>query len=69
MSMTLNNKSVKASEERKVTTFVTSDMVIDLYLKAKKLKGVEKKILMERVVFLSQNLNHYTPLIPSHYSV
>jgi hypothetical protein len=67
--MTLNNKSVKASEERKVTTFVTSDMVIDLYLKAKKLKGVEKKILMERVVFLSQNLNHYTPLIPSHYSV
>lgn len=53
--------------ERKVTTLVTADMVLDLYIKAKKTKGLEKRVLMERVVYLSQNLNHYTPLVLSHY--
>jgi len=67
--MTLKKKGVSVQEERKTTTLVTSDMVIDLYLKAKKSKGTEKKILMERAIFLSQNLNHYTPLILSHYTV
>lgn len=66
--MTTKKKSTPALE-RKVTMLVTSDMVLDLYAKAKKTKGVEKKVLMERVVFLSQNLNRYTPLIPSHFLV
>jgi len=68
MNMTTKKKSTPALE-RKVTMLVTSDMVLDLYTKAKKTKGVEKKVLMERVVFLSQNLNRYTPLIPSHFLV
>jgi len=68
MNMTTKKKSTPALE-RKVTMLVTSDMVLDLYAKAKKTKGVEKKVLMERVVFLSQNLNRYTPLIPSHFLV
>lgn len=54
--------------EKKITTLITSDMVLDLYTRAKKAKGQEKKILMDRVVFLSQHLDHYTPIIPSHYS-
>lgn len=62
-----NSKTNNVKEERKVTTLITSDMVLDLYAKAKKAKGSEKKILMDRVVFLSQNLNRYTPIIPSHY--
>ena len=66
---TKNKKEVTSSLEKKVTTLVTSDMVLDLYAKAKKANGSEKKILMERVVFLSQNLNHFVPLILSHYSV
>jgi hypothetical protein len=52
---------------KKTTTLITSDMVLDLYLKAKKAKGQEKKELMERVVFLSQHLNHYTPIVLSLY--
>ena len=68
MNMTTKKKGAPALE-RKVTMLVTSDMVLDLYTKAKKTKGVEKKVLMERVVFLSQNLNRYTPLIPSHFLV
>ena len=55
--------------EKKVTTLITSDMVLNLYAKAKQAKGTEKKLIMERVVFLSQNLNRYTPIIPSHYFV
>ena len=70
MAMTTNKKGSTVSvPERKVTILITSDMVLDLYAKAKKAKGKEKKELMERVVFLSQNLNHYTPIVPSHYSV
>jgi hypothetical protein len=68
MNMTTKKKG-EATLERKVTMLVTSDMVLDLYAKAKKAKGSEKKVLMERVVFLSQHLNHYTPLIPSHFHV
>ena len=55
--------------EKKITTLITSDMVLDLYAKAKQAKGEEKKVLMDRVVFLSQHLNHYTPIVPSHYTV
>ena len=53
---------------KKVTTLITSDMILDLYEKAKKVKGTEKKELMERVIFLSENLNHYTPIILSLYT-
>ena len=55
--------------ERKVTMLVTSDMVLDLYEKVKKTKGLEKKVLMDRVIFLSQNLNRHTPVLLSHYQV
>jgi hypothetical protein len=69
MAMTTKKKESNTPVyEKKVTTLITSDMVLDLYAKAKKAKGSEKKILMDRVVFLSQHLNHYTPIVPSHYS-
>jgi hypothetical protein len=55
--------------EKKITTLITSDMILDLYAKAKKTKGEEKKILMDRVIFLSQHLNRYTPIVPGHYTV
>jgi len=55
--------------EPKVSTLITSDMVLDLYEKTKKLKGKEKKELMERVVFLSQHLNRYTPIVASQYRI
>ena len=68
MSMPTQKKvSNTPTYEKKVTTLVTSDMVLDLYAKAKKAKGLERKVLMERVTFLSQHLNHYTPLVLSHY--
>ena len=66
----MSNKkgSAISNPGKKVTTLITSDMVIDLYLKAKKTKGKEKAELMERVIFLSENLNHYTPIVSSLYS-
>lgn len=67
--MTTKKTGSSPAIERKVTTLVTADMVLDLYEKAKKAKSKEKKVLMERVVFLSENLNHYTPLVLSHYLV
>jgi len=69
MSTKNNEGVIQASFEKKVTALVTSDMVLDLYAKAKKAKGTEKKVLMERVVFLSQHLNHYAPLVLSQYLV
>ena len=69
MGMIKNKAQSKESHEenRKVTTLITSDMVIDLYLKAKKTKGKEKAILMERVIYLSQHLNRYHPIVPHLY--
>jgi len=68
MSMSIKDKGASVSiPGKKVTTLITSDMVLDLYEKAKKTKGIEKKELMERVVFLSENLNHFIPIIPSLY--
>ena len=59
---------VTANIERKSTILVTSDMVIDTYLAAKKEKDKAKKAeMMENVIFLSENLNHYTPLRRSQY--
>ena len=70
MAMTTQKKeSTSPVYEKKITTLITSDMVLDLYANAKKAKGQEKKVLMERVVFLSQHLNHFTPIVPSHYLV
>jgi len=70
MAMSLKSKGTAVTlPDKKVTVLITSDMVLDLYAKAKKAKGQEKKELMERVIFLSQNLNHYTPIVPSLYSV
>ena len=66
--MIANNKGIKVpNTERKKTLLITSDMVLDLYEKAKKAKGQEKKELMERVVFLSEHLNHYTSIVESLY--
>jgi hypothetical protein len=62
-----NTKSAKAVQSRKTTVLITSDMVIDLYLKAKTLKGKEKQETMEKVIFLSQHLNRYTPIVVEQY--
>jgi hypothetical protein len=68
MGMSTKNKGTAVTiPGKKVTTLITSDMVLDLYAKAKKMKGTEKKELMDRVIFLSEHLNHYTPIIPSLY--
>ena len=70
MAMTANKKySQPQRDEQKISTLVTSDMVLDLYAKAKRSKGSEKKELMEKVIFLSQHLNRYTPIVVSQYSV
>lgn len=67
--MSAKNKSASVTiPGKKVTTLITSDMILDLYEKAKKTKGIEKKELMDRVVFLSEHLNHYTPIILSLYT-
>ena len=67
--MSSKNKSADVTiPGKKVTTLITSDMILDLYEKAKKTKGVEKKELMDRVIFLSEHLNHYTPIILSLYT-
>jgi hypothetical protein len=66
--MTTNKKSAAvALSNKKTTVLITSDMVLDLYAKAKKSKGAEKKSLMEKVIFLSQHLNRYTPIALDHY--
>jgi hypothetical protein len=62
-----NKKTAEVNVSKKTTVLITSDMVLDLYAKAKKAKGTEKKVLMERVVFLSEHLNHYTPIVQDHY--
>jgi len=36
---------------------VTADLIIDMYLEAKKSKGVRKEQIMEKVIYLSQHLN------------
>jgi hypothetical protein len=70
MSMTTKKKDASVHKiKTRVTTLITSDMILDLYAKAKQAKGSDKKILMERVVFLSQNLNRFIPILPSHYLV
>jgi hypothetical protein len=69
MGMSTKNKGTAVKlPGKKVTTLITSDMVLDLYVKAKKAKGAEKKELMDRVIFLSEHLNHYTPIVPSLYT-
>ena len=44
---------------KKKTMRVTADYVIDEYLAAKKLKGAEKTLAMNRVKYLSTKLNHF----------
>jgi len=36
---------------------ITADLVIDFYLKAKKLSGVKKEEMMKKVIHLSKHLN------------
>jgi hypothetical protein len=62
-----NKKTAAVNVLKETTVLITSDMVLDLYAKAKKAKGTEKKILMEKVIFLSEHLNHYTPIVLDHY--
>lgn len=64
---TTNKKGQPQKVEIRSSTLITSDMVLDLYDKAKKTKGAEKKNIMEKVVFLSQHLNRYTPIVVSQY--
>lgn len=47
------------SERRKIT----ADLVLDLYLEAKRSKGVKKEEIMKRVIFLSQHLNEKLDLV------
>lgn len=47
------------SERRKIT----ADLVLDLYLEAKRTKGVKKEEIMKRVIFLSQHLNEKLDLV------
>ena len=68
MYMTSKKTEGIAVGERKQTTFVTSDMVLDTYVAVTKEKNKEKKKeLMDNVVFLSQHLNEYIPLKGSQY--
>ena len=68
--MTTSKKQGQSQKiETRVSTFITADMVLNLYDKAKKTKGKEKKDLMERVIFLSQNLNQYMPIVLSQYQI
>lgn len=70
MAMTTSKKQGQSQKiETRVSTFITADMVLNLYDKAKKTKGKEKKDLMERVIFLSQNLNQYMPIVLSQYQI
>ena len=70
MAMTISKKQGQSQKiETRVSTFITADMVLNLYDKAKKTKGKEKKDLMERVIFLSQNLNQYMPIVLSQYQI
>jgi hypothetical protein len=36
---------------------ITADLILDLYLEAKKNKGVKKEQIMKKVIFLSKHLN------------
>lgn len=36
---------------------ITADLILDLYLEAKKNKGVKKEEIMKKVIYLSQHLN------------
>lgn len=40
-------------------TKITPDYVIDEYLAAKKLKGLNQRVALKRVKYLSQNLNKF----------
>jgi hypothetical protein len=67
--MTSNSASnSKTDIERKQTTLITSDMVIDTYLAMKKEKNKTKKQeMMNNVIFMSNHLNRYIPLKRSQY--
>jgi hypothetical protein len=47
------------SERKKIT----ADLVLDMYLEAKKTRGVKKEDLMKKVIFLSQHLNEQLDLV------
>jgi len=41
------------SERKKIT----ADLILDLYLAAKRSKGIKKEEIMKKVIYLSQHLN------------
>ena len=43
----------------KVKHKITSDLILDLYEKSKKLKGEEKKKLIKKIKLLSQHVGDY----------
>lgn len=51
--------NINMSERRKIT----ADLILDLYLEAKRAKGVRKEEIMKRVIFLSQHLNDKLDLV------
>lgn len=55
------NTHVKGDDKQSEgTQKVTADMIIDMYLKAKKAKNTEiKNDIMKRVIYLSTHLNEY----------
>ena len=42
---------------------ITADLILDLYLEAKRARGVKKEEIMKRVIFLSQHLNERLDLV------
>jgi hypothetical protein len=68
MYMTSNKLEEAIVGQRKQTTFITSDMVLDTYLASTKEKNKDKKKeLLDNAIFLSQHLNEYIPLTESQY--
>jgi hypothetical protein len=49
------------SKKKSTNIKITSDYVIDEYLKAKELKGMKKKEAMARIKYLSLNLGKFLP--------
>ncbi len=53
--------SIGMSKKKSTNIKITSDYVIDEYLKAKELKGMKKKEAMARIKYLSLNLGKFLP--------
>jgi hypothetical protein len=70
MKMTSKKTDESVVIEKKQTTFVTADMVLDVFIAAEKESSkTRKKEILDNAVFLSQHLNEYIPLKKSQYII